>query len=962
SLSTQNPQLRPVISVVQKALANGASEYLAELYNLGRQEHSKHRLYLRLSEEEREFLLGSPVIPYAAEFYNYPISFYNMRERQWQGIFFDILDELIELTGLHFEIVNDENTIWTDLLGMLIDGEAYLITELLQSEARVGNFLWPSTPTITDNYALLSKSETPNVSLNEVFNVRVGVPRATAYADMLHSWFPLHTNIVEYESFDATFEALNRGDVDMVLTSQNQLLTLTNYYELSGYKANLIFEYAAESFIGFHIDQAVLCSIIDKALHLIDVRGISYQWASRTFDFQARLLQAQRPWLIGAIALASMVLLLMTVLFARSRSTGKRLDSLVKKRTAELEIAIEAANAANKSKSSFLANMSHEIRTPMNTILGVTDILMQNESLPDEVAEGLNRIYGSSDMLMGIINDILDLSKIEAGKLDIIPSQYYVASLINDSIHLNLMRIGDKPIEFDIQIDENLPAKLMGDELRIKQIFNNLLSNAFKYTESGKVTMSVLCEPCDNGVMLVVSVQDTGRGMTPEQVAKLFDEYSRFDEASSRSIEGTGLGLSITQRLINLMDGKIHVESTPGVGTLFSVSLPQGMVDSEILGMELAASLQQFRLNDMMQKNRGQVKREMMPYGKVLVVDDVEANLFVAEGLLKPYKLRIETVISGYAAIEKIKEGKIYDIVFMDHMMPGMDGIETVKHIRDLGYSSSIVALTANAVAGQADIFLQSGFNDFISKPIDTRQLNSVLNKMIRDKQPQEVLEAARSTVASSQADSVPAAADTQLANIKINGLDIIMGLDKFEDDTELYLRILRSYTSSVTAILPLMENVNEETLIDDKLAEYQRATHSVKGTSLDICAEQIGNKAGELEDAAKEKNLNFIVNENPEFLDNLKKLIRDIEDMLSGFDGKTIKPKKDKIESELLLKLQGFCENYDMDGVDTVMAEIEEYEYESDHDLSAWLRKNVDVIDFDVIAERLSAENGINK
>ena len=1000
SLSTQNRDLWPIISAVQKALDNGADDYLKELYRLGNQEHRRHRLYVMLDEEELEFLQSNTVIPFAAEYFNYPVSFYNRHDRQWQGIYFDILEELSDLTGLKFELVNDETDDFPVLLDMLERGEAHLISELLQSEARMGRFRWLSTPSITNNYALLSKTETPNVSVNEVLNMRVGIQAATAYADMFHAWFPLHPNVIEYEGSRDALEALGDDKVDLVMSSQIHLLALTNYYELSGYKANIIFVHAAESYIGFNIEQAVLCSIIDKAFSLIDTNGIASRWASITFDYQTRLLESQRPWLIGAIVLSLLVISLMFVLFLRSRSTGKQLNVLVKKRTAELEIATEAAKAASRSKSSFLANMSHEIRTPMNTIMGVTEIMLQGDTLTEDLEDKLGKIHNSSDMLMGIINDILDFSKIEAGKLDILPSEYFVASLINDSIHLNMMRIGDKPIQFVVKIDENVPAKLIGDELRIKQIFNNLLSNAFKYTDAGNVTFSVKF----NNPNLIVGVRDTGRGMTREQIDKLFEEYSRFDEEANHKIEGTGLGLSITKQLITLMNGVIKVESVPNSGSLFTLILPQEIVDDEVLGKELVENLEQFRASGMSQKKRGNIVKEPMPYGRVLVVDDVETNLYVAEGLMRPYMLNIETVTSGQSAINKINNGEVYDIIFMDHMMPEMNGIEAVNNIRDLGYKEPIVALTANAVTGQADLFFQNGFDDFISKPIDLRQLNAVLNKLIRDKQSPDVLEAARSQmkkevsntffintkainldgislellvgsvakylfngnfieardaieyfINNGQYDKKENNAEilmqntADLSNYKIEGLDIVNGLNRFEDNSELYIKVLRSYVVSIRSLLGFVQNIDTENLED-----YQRAAHSIKGTSLDISAEAIGKKAAELEEAAKQENLDFIKQENEMFLESIYTLIEGIELILEKEDAKNIKPKKDKIDKTSLEELLTHCQEYDMDGVDKVMTEIEKYQYEFDNELSFWLRRNVDVVDFEAIAQKL--------
>jgi len=615
----------------------------------------------------------------------------------------------------------------------------------------------------------------------------------------------------------------------------------------------------------------------------------------------------------------------------------------------------------SRAKSAFLANMSHEIRTPMNAILGITEIMMENESLPAKTKEGLGKIYSACNLLLGIINDILDFSKIEAGKLDIIPAEYRVASLINDSAQLNVMKIEGKPIDFKIKIDENIPAKLIGDELRIKQILNNLLSNAFKYTDTGTVILSVYSEPiideqhCDGGITLVLSVQDTGHGMTSDQVEKLFDEYSRFNQQSGRTIEGTGLGLSITRRLVSLMNGKITVESKPGTGTLFTVLLPQSTVDTEILGRELKENLQQFRMDDMKYNKRGQFTRDLMPYGKVLVVDDVEANLYVAEGLLKPYKLNVETVMSGYAAIDKIKDGNEYDIVFMDHMMPGIDGMETTKQLRKLGYTAPVVALTANAVAGQADLFMENGFDSFISKPIDIRQLNTVLSKLVRDKQPPEVLAAAQKQTADTPdsgavTEKNPPGAKKENTGLFISGMDISKGLEKFDGDMEIYVKVLRSYTTSVRPMFDVLEHAGTESLI-----EYQRAVHSIKGTSLDIFAVPVGEKARELEEAARIKDLGFIEKENPAFIENVRKLISDIEDMLSAADAQNVKPKKDKIDRELLQKLHAFCETYDMDGVDGVMAEIERFQYEADGGLSAWLREHVNGVEFDGIAEKLA-------
>jgi len=410
------------------------------------------------------------------------------------------------------------------------------------------------------------------------------------------------------------------------------------------------------------------------------------------------------------------------------------------------------AEAANVAKSAFLARMSHEIRSPMNVILGITEMQLEKDGLSQDMREALNKMYNSGYLLLSIINDILDLSKIEANRLELMPVNYNVASLINDTVQLNVMRFDAKPIQFELKADENIPLTLFGDELRIKQILNNILTNAFKYTDSGKVSMAVAAEYKISeqeekpGVLLVFRISDTGRGMTREQVSKLFDEYTRFNLEANRVTEGTGLGMSITNRLVNLMNGEIIVESELDKGSTFTVKLPQGIVSgAEVIGRELAENINKCSIGKLMhEKKSTQFIREYMPYGKVLVVDDMEPNLYVARGLLSPYGLSIETVLSGKEAIEKIKEGMIFDIIFMDHFMPEMDGIETAKLIRSFGYTRPIVAMTANALVGHAEMFAENGFDGYIPKPIDIRQLNDLLNKLIRDKCPPETVEAAR--------------------------------------------------------------------------------------------------------------------------------------------------------------------------------------------------------------------------
>jgi CheY-like chemotaxis protein len=407
---------------------------------------------------------------------------------------------------------------------------------------------------------------------------------------------------------------------------------------------------------------------------------------------------------------------------------------------------VKTAEKANRAKSDFLTNISHEIRTPLNVIIGITEhYMLEKDSLPPEIGEGFEKIYSAGDMLLSIINDILDLSKVEAGKLELAPGMYELVSLINDITQMNVARVENKAMEFKLSVDEKLPLRLIGDVLRIKQIINNLLSNAFKYTNAGEVSLSFSGEGAatDKTVTLVLRVRDTGQGMTAEQVDILLDENIRFNPESNVKFAGVGLGIGRTRELIRMMRGEMSVESVPGKGSCFTVKLPQRNAGGGELGAKIVDHLQKFRFAELRNKRKPSIQRENMSYGKVLVVDDMPSNLDVMKLLLKSYQIKVDTAGNGLEAIEIIKAGNLYDIVLMDHMMPKMDGVEATRKIREMGYTQPIVALTANAVIGQSETFIENGFDAFMSKPVDVRQLNFMLKEFVKNRHSPEEIEAA---------------------------------------------------------------------------------------------------------------------------------------------------------------------------------------------------------------------------
>jgi len=336
SMSTRNPELAPVIAVVQKMLKSEGARYLVEMYQRGQREYTASAFFNTLSVEERAYVRARPVVRFAAEYDNYPVSFYNAHEQEWQGVFFDVLKELEALTGISFEIVNGTRTEWAELLKMLEDGRASMVSELIKSEDRQGRFLWPQTPLLWDRHALISKKSYHNVSINEILYTKVGVVKSTIHADLFNIWFPDHPNTVEYESSDYAFKALEKGEVDLVMTDKNMILVLTNYMELPGYKVNVLFDRPYGSFVGFNRNEEVLRSVIDKALNYIDIAKISENWLLQTYDYRVKVAQARLPWLVGASVLLLSVIALLFVLYQKTLGAEKRLEDLVWERTAEL--------------------------------------------------------------------------------------------------------------------------------------------------------------------------------------------------------------------------------------------------------------------------------------------------------------------------------------------------------------------------------------------------------------------------------------------------------------------------------------------------------------------------------------------------------------------------------------------------------------------------------------------------
>lgn len=385
----------------------------------------------------------------------------------------------------------------------------------------------------------------------------------------------------------------------------------------------------------------------------------------------------------------------------------------------QLNIARDTAEKANAAKTDFLSNMSHEIRTPLNAIVGFSNLLLEDKTVPDSAKDEVRDIVMASDNLLEIVNGILDISKIEANKLEIVNTEYSFKKMCDELVALSKGRLGDKPIEFKTKIDPSIPKVLYGDVTRIKQICVNILTNAIKYTKEGWIEFVISGVIKNNVCRLIISVEDTGIGIKKENIDKLFNKFERLDLEENITIEGTGLGLAITKKLVELMNGKIVVQSVFGKGSKFTVSIDQRIVEKPTIKLEESPE----PVEEIKTHNK-----------KVLIVDDNKINLKVAEKLLDSYGIDTESVESGFAALENIKNGKNYDMILLDDMMPKMSGVETLKKLKEIpGFNIITIALTANALTGMREKYLNDGFDDYLAKPINKEELNRIINKYLNN-------------------------------------------------------------------------------------------------------------------------------------------------------------------------------------------------------------------------------------
>lgn len=512
----------------------------------------------------------------------------------------------------------------------------------------------------------------------------------------------------------------------------------------------------------------------------------------------------------------------------------------------------------SKAKNEYLANMAHDIRTPINTVLGMNEMILR-ENTNVEVNEYANNIKRASNILVELVNDILDISKIESGNMELLEDSYEVGELLNDVITVIKDKCKKKNLQFVVNIDKSIPYQLYGDVNKIKQVLLNLLTNAVKYTQSGTVTfeITVMNRNGSDNVELYVSVTDTGSGIQPENLNSIFSSFKRIDEIRNTKIEGTGLGLNIVYNLLKLMKSKIEVQSEYGIGSKFYFLLDQKIVNNRPIGEYLDS------FNSQINRKNNYKVGFIAPEARILVVDDNEMNLLVASKLLKDTQMKIDIVSSGFGCLAKINEKK-YNLILMDIKMPELDGVETLRRIRggnSINVDTPVIALTADVVAGVKEKYLKEGFIDYIAKPIDAKKFESKVGSYI----PKRLCRVVKGN-------------SDKIVNNN-NLINMAQGLEFCSNDREMYDEILSTYLQNG------LENMKNIMLAygNEDWTNYSIYIHSLKSTSLTIGAEKLSSLAKQLEEAADKGDIQFIAYNNDIALDMYKSVLLEIERYISS-------------------------------------------------------------------------------
>lgn len=583
----------------------------------------------------------------------------------------------------------------------------------------------------------------------------------------------------------------------------------------------------------------------------------------------------------------------------------------------------QQAITASEAKGRFLAQMSHEIRTPIHAVLGMDEMILR-ECRDSHIREYALDIQNAGQTLLSLINDILDISKIESGKLEVLPVEYDFSSLIHDVVNMMEMKVRDKGLDFHVLVEKEIPSRLYGDDVRLRQILVNLLGNAVKYTEKGSVSLKVKYRAEGDCAYVSFFVEDTGIGIREKDMEKLFREFERIEEERNRNIEGTGLGMSISIQLLDMMDSKLHVESVYGEGSVFSFTVCQKIMSAEPVG-DLEQRIRKWD-NDMAYE-----AQFVAPEADLLIVDDNGVNRKVFSNLLKETQIRIDEAASGMQCLEKI-EHKKYDLIFMDHMMPEMDGVETLHKMREngehLNTDTPVIALTANAVTGAREMYLQEGFCDFLSKPVNPEKLENLIGNFL----PKEKI--IYNEDYNTMAAETPDTEEIHFSLQSVEGIDWEYGLSHCKnehiltDTVKSFYETMESEARGLEAVLDEMQVQGKDAEDNQKdISSFRIKVHSMKSAAAMIGAVSVSGLAWMLEGAAKKENVDEIKKLTPYFLEEWRKLRQN----LSAFVEES-EPDKVPLDISMCITylnlLPGLMENMDVDAADEVISQLRKYAY----------------------------------
>lgn len=580
---------------------------------------------------------------------------------------------------------------------------------------------------------------------------------------------------------------------------------------------------------------------------------------------------------------------------------------------------VEIANRANEAKSNFLSNMSHEIRTPINAVLGLDEMIVR-ESRESNIKSYAIDIKSAGRSLLSLVNDILDFSKIESGKMDIIPVEYDLSSVINDLLNMNADKAQKKGLSLQVNVDSTIPQMLYGDEIRIKQVALNVLSNAVKYTDKGHIELNITHRRIDkNKIILIFHIIDTGKGIKAEDLDKLFKPFERIEEKRNRNIEGTGLGMNITKQLLDMMNSQLNVDSTYGKGSDFSFEIVQDIVEDKPIG-DFAQTYKKYK-----ESAADYHESFHAPDARILVVDDVEMNLNVFTSLLKMTQIQIDTATSGRKCIEYADLNR-YDIIFIDHMMPDMDGIETLNILRrecPKNVNTPVIILTANAVSGAREKYLDAGFNDYLTKPIDYVKLESTIATLL----PSELVikDYDAIDIRSEMVDESSSSVESQFAKLcKITDIDTSLGI-RATGSIATYVDTARIFATTGKAKYDLIKAYYDQMDIKN----YTIQVHALKSSARLVGANDLSELAKYLEQMGHDENVSEIKSKTDNLLKEYKRIYLLLSELFAT------EKSHDEISNDMLRdslnSLYSAVENFDYNQADSIIAELDTYKMPGD-------------------------------